>query len=358
MTERRQRSMNEHYYRRRRIEVEQHFNRLKSEGNFVLPTLAEFRKLPVMQLVQGKVGTSNNSFAGDLKNSLLIAELIQGDLRKWMEPVVDALSSELGYPNWKSASTKKLSPVKRLTARFKCKRCDRVAKKYSNDGCLDFEGVCAHQCPHLSEKEAKQGSWRVEDFVKDEKAIRVISQALTLCGAREDDPSSADVVKSFGPRFKCLSCSAKIVMGFSCLVGHAHRHDEMKVELEAERDIFSINIFPILEGRSATLMNLSYRSKKQRELRVYGCRHCLPGGDIRPEISSSDTVPREGRDTARAATAFPSASEEAKRHKKIQFFSFDGLRSHAKNKHHIELLRDEDLFYQPPSHLSVRLFRS
>lgn len=168
MQEHRQNKLNETSYCQRRNDVKQYYNRLQSAGT-VIPSLSEFRKLPVMKTVQGSVtGPSPNprGLALDLKQSGLVAELVTVDLKRWMEPVRERLSELLGFPRWKSVSKTKLHPLDRITARFRCQKCGKVSKRYDKEGCLDFAGVCAHECPN---HEKKLLNWSVDWFVKDEK---------------------------------------------------------------------------------------------------------------------------------------------------------------------------------------------
>jgi hypothetical protein len=99
----------------------------------------------------------------------LVAELVKDDLNKWREPVRKALAIELGFEEWKSASSKKLHPVDRLTARFRCKKCLKVAQRYKDDGSLDFAGACGHQCPNVPKSARSKPSWSPDQFAKDDK---------------------------------------------------------------------------------------------------------------------------------------------------------------------------------------------
>jgi hypothetical protein len=173
MQEHRQNRQNEASYRQRRDDVEQYYNRLRSAGRIV-PSLSEFRKLPVMKTVQGSVtGPRPNSrgLALDLKKSGLVAELVTADLKKWMELVRERLFESLGFPRWRSASKTKLHPLDRVTAWFRCQRCRKVSKRYEVERCLDFTGVCAHECPNHDQKAV---DWSVDWFVKDEKVCGMI----------------------------------------------------------------------------------------------------------------------------------------------------------------------------------------
>jgi len=173
MQEHRKNKQNEASYRQRRNDVEQYYNRLRSTGT-VVPSLSEFRKLPVMKTVQGSVaGPRPNSkgLALDLKKSGLVAEFVTADLNNWMEPVRERLSQLLGFSRWKSASKTKLHPLDRITAWFSCQRCGKVSKKYEAERCLDFTGVCTHECPDHGKKNQRPVNWNVEWFVIDQKVL-------------------------------------------------------------------------------------------------------------------------------------------------------------------------------------------
>jgi hypothetical protein len=171
----RQNKENEASYRQRRDDVEQYYNRLRSAGT-VVPSLYEFRKLSVMTTMQGSVtGSRPNSsgLAKDMKNSALVAELVAADLKTWMASAREKLSELLGFPKWRSASKTKLHPLDRITARFRCQGCGKVAKRYEKERCLDFAGVCAHECPSDDKKNKKPVDWSVDRFVKDEKVCLI-----------------------------------------------------------------------------------------------------------------------------------------------------------------------------------------
>jgi hypothetical protein len=239
--EARKRSSHEEAYRRRRSDVEQHYNRLKSSGKEkVLPNLAEFRRLPIINVLQSKTSTTTG-VAGDLQKSQLVAELLQDDLRKWRESARMALTLTLGFSNWKSASKTKLHPVDRLTARFRCKKCARNDHKVYEEECLDFAGACAHVCLQPNLKKRTRDRWTADQFEKDDKvyillssivyfihpmlqAINVISKVLELCGVNAEERESIQKVEALGSRIRCQSCESKITMTFRSLVRiYGHR---------------------------------------------------------------------------------------------------------------------------------------
>ena len=98
-----------------------------------------------------------------------VLERLEGELGTWREKAREGLSATLGYPNWKTASTKILHPVDRVTARFLCKRCSKLPVRYRDDECFDFRGACLHQCPLTKKEQRAKIPWKAEIFVKDEK---------------------------------------------------------------------------------------------------------------------------------------------------------------------------------------------
>ena len=100
--EARQRRAYEETYRRRRDDVQQHYNQLKSSGEQkVLPNLAQFRQLSIVNILQSKT-LSKTSVADDLQKPL-VTELLQGDLKKWQESARLAMAATLGFSKWKSS---------------------------------------------------------------------------------------------------------------------------------------------------------------------------------------------------------------------------------------------------------------
>lgn len=169
IVESRKRSVEERAYKRRRDDVEQHYNRLKNSGkDQVFPNMAQFRQLPIIKALQSKT-SSTKGIASDLQKSRLVSELLQGDLKKWREATSTALAATLGFPNWRSASKKKLHPVERLTARFRCKKCIREGRKFYEEGCLDFAGACTHVCLRPDLNKQNREKWTFDQFEKDEK---------------------------------------------------------------------------------------------------------------------------------------------------------------------------------------------
>lgn len=174
MAEARKRREDEAIYRSQREEVEKHYNRLKSTSpHNIFPTLAQFRQLPVIKLVQSQRKDSSATARRELMAGSL-ADMLQGDLEKWIQSSKDAFGAILGYPGYKSASKIKQHPVDRITARFRCKRCRKEGRKYAQDGCLDFAGVCAHVCQDSSMEKRVKERWEPAQFESDTKVILLL----------------------------------------------------------------------------------------------------------------------------------------------------------------------------------------
>ncbi|KAG2131705.1 uncharacterized protein EDB93DRAFT_1177587 [Suillus bovinus] len=350
----RQNQENEASYRQRRDDVKQYYDRLRSAGT-VVPTLHEFRKLSVMTTMQGSVtGSRPNSsgLAKDMKNSALIAELVAADLRTWMASAREKLSELLGFPKWRSASKTKLHPLDRITARFRCQGCGKVAKRYETERCLDFAGVCAHECPSNDKKDRKPVDWSVDRFIKDEKASNAVARLLTLIGITDEDANACNTVKMLGAHIRCLSCEhAFIVMDFSTLIGHAHRHDNMQMTIvskgEGPEHAFEA-------GLSAKLLDMGFTSQKLRSEANYRCRHCVPtsksaeaGMDGQGQVSTGESIAKESH------TEGFQTENQKRRHRnkksKLRSMDFNALRSHLKELHRVEMVSDEDFFVQTPA---------
>ncbi|KAG1742455.1 hypothetical protein EDB19DRAFT_1701144 [Suillus lakei] len=353
MQTRRQNKENEESYRQRRGDVEQYYNRLRSSGT-VVPSLYEFRKLSVMTTMQGSVmGSRPNSsgLAKDMKNSALVAELVSADLKTWMASAREKLSELLGFPKWRSASKTKLHPLDRVTARFRCQGCGKVAKRYEKEQCLDFSGVCAHECPSDDKKDKKPVDWSVDRFVKDEKASNAVACLLALIGITDEDANACNTVNMLGAHIRCLSCEhAFIVMDFPTLIGHSHRHDDMQVAVvpKGERPEHAFEA-----GLSAKLMDMGSKPQKLRSEANYRCRHCVPAGESADaSVDGEERVPT-GKPIAKESHTEESQTGNQKRrqrNKKSKFRSmdFNALRSHLKGLHGIGMVSDEDFFAQTP----------
>lgn len=162
-----------------RKDVEQLYNRLSSAKKAypILPSLPNFRKLPVVNLLQSAehAERAKPTVATTLQNNATMKELLDKQIKQWVDNARKDLAAVLGFPkNWKTANKNVLHPVERVTGRFLCVKCERVEEKYKMDGCFDFTGACRHVCFVGSEKKGRlrtgqKALWDPSNFVKDEK---------------------------------------------------------------------------------------------------------------------------------------------------------------------------------------------
>jgi hypothetical protein len=157
---RRRRQKAEATYSDKLTEVKKIYERLRcgtepsgSSDPLVLPPLSVFCALPSVRALKGSpdpnvLPPESTSVTSDLKSSLAMS-LIRSDIHAWLVPAQKHLMTLLGYPNgWQSANMRALPPVKRITARFFCRRCGegKVGRGYQRELCLDLKGVCSHVC--------------------------------------------------------------------------------------------------------------------------------------------------------------------------------------------------------------------
>lgn len=173
--ETRKRRKQEKAHLKRREDVAAHYDRLRPQYK-CLPTLSEFRQLPMMKVMQSKPSNDVTGIHADLQNSELVQQVLDNDLAIWLEKARTDMAVILGFPQWKSFSKKKLHPSDRLTARFKCKRCDKAAMncRVKNVESLDFVAACRHSCPHLKKKKLAHDRWDAEHFEPDQQVLLYI----------------------------------------------------------------------------------------------------------------------------------------------------------------------------------------
>lgn len=174
---------------RKDVETLYHQLRSKGESKF-MPSLSTFRQLPVIAMLQSAESSASASVAQTLSSNDVMQKLLTTQLKKWTEKAMQDLGHTLGFPkNWKNASKNILHPVERVTARFLCKKCQRVDVKYRDNECLDFEGACLHECGVGNAKkgrvqQGKKNIWESSKFIKDDK----VSQFQFLRRTRVDTP--------------------------------------------------------------------------------------------------------------------------------------------------------------------------
>lgn len=107
----------------------------------------------------------------DLVTKPEIHIVVKAELSKWEVNARRSFADALGFPRWVSANATVLHPLDRLTARFRCKICHTVSNHYKMDSCLDFVGVCRHECktPDGKDENEKSESWDASRFERDQK---------------------------------------------------------------------------------------------------------------------------------------------------------------------------------------------
>jgi len=151
-----------------------------------LPPFSIFLELPATKILQSmdlvKAGY-------DVKSATAGKSCIIGMLEQQIEEWVDRTKHEMSKilnasAEWESMvpARRMTHPVLRLDARWKCKVCNQVERKYEYDGCLDFAGVCRHQCAEEDRRKKKRGTvtraWDASHFVRDEQVINFRSPVL------------------------------------------------------------------------------------------------------------------------------------------------------------------------------------
>ena len=150
---------------------------LKSaQSSAIMPNLNEFRKLPVVKIYEAS-GSSSGTSTTNLQDPF-VESVLRENLDQWRDAARVSLAAVLGFPGWRNLSKRKLHPVDRLTARFRCKRCDASAaagpaKKVpaQDDGGMDFAHACEHVCAHLQKKKKTKDRWSADRFSVDQKVI-------------------------------------------------------------------------------------------------------------------------------------------------------------------------------------------
>ncbi|OSD01490.1 hypothetical protein PYCCODRAFT_1503536 [Trametes coccinea BRFM310] len=310
----------------RRGTVAKEYARLKqnAEQGTIFPSLPEFRKLSVVKTVE----TSSSSNDPNITDPF-IGQILMNNLDQWRASARAALAAVLGFPDWKTMSKRKLHPVDRLTAWFLCKRCHASNKTRGNDDGMDFATACGHTCAHLSKKALSSYAWNANQFAPDEKAINAITSVLALCGTEAEDVDSLNVVDSIGDRIQCTQCS--LTMDARSVLRHCKRHEECAFVLLASEA--AAGVPPIQHGLAASLLYKS--SALKQDEKVYGCRHC----SVRPVRAAANGGSATAGDEEQSILV----------QLRPKWMTFNGLRSHLKEKHAVEHIADEDFYLQQQS---------
>ncbi|OCH87233.1 hypothetical protein OBBRIDRAFT_796411 [Obba rivulosa] len=325
-------------YATRRDEVKQLYQSASHQKELQgqLPNLGEFRKLPVMRVLQATASGESATQTQNVQESILVTALMKDNLRDWQKSTRAGFAALLGFADWRNASKNKLHPVDRLTARFRCKNCD-VRKNSLDAGSFTFDEACKHTCWEPNKKQRARQTWSVKQFTPDQQVIDFVYRVLRQYGVNAEDAASLATVPMHEPTIVCLSCPSKIVMDLDCAMKHCRRHPEMDFTVvspgEAQKYLQGGPFKP-----GATLLNMCFSQKAGQEPtpKTYGCRHCrnlLKPGAAPENVAGEQQVAPAG--SIRVAM-------------KQKLYSFNGLRSHVKAKHGIERIGDEDFFEQKP----------
>ncbi|KAJ7185552.1 hypothetical protein C8R46DRAFT_982211 [Mycena filopes] len=370
--DRRERRAAEATIRANRAQVEQHYQRLVSTSRLQvpsapLPSLSQFRAMPILDLIQSPAASAaankktkqSPGVAQELKSESLVNQLLTSELTRWRKGAEVALGATLGFPDWKTARNNKLHPVARLTARWNCSKCGKGGRTYKWDECLDYQGVCKHEC--TKSKKGGSLSWNADQFVKDDKAVNAMTKLVKLCGIDAEDPNSFTAMDNIGARILCLSCPMAIVMRPANVPGHSHRHEDMNMSLLSQSEANALVVAPVEKGLAMKLMGHDdFKVKQAQKTWVFGCRHCQqvhppPVEEKAPTPEPTVTEPAPAANPAADDVPMPAGEgapepkpEPEKREKnpkkKPKKFAFIGLYSHLKEKHSIPIPHDEDFY--------------
>ncbi|KAJ3477400.1 hypothetical protein NLI96_g10489 [Meripilus lineatus] len=389
--EKRQRRTLESDFQGRRKDIQKHYDRVRNTDLLrPLPAFDEFLKLPTMQLML------NNSAAGkhilrELKH-VAVVTLLENDLKRWEEGIREKLAETLGFVGWKSSNINKLHPTKRWAARFRCKSCDAAKTK----GCFDDKGmgfldVCQHVCGETKKGGKKKEKWSAEFFEADTKAIQAITQLLEQLGVDPEDPRSLEVEKGVGVKVQCLSCTVPILMTPQMMLSHCRRHESVQFTILTEQEAAELSAELVCSGVREWAMQAGPKGEQIRQNKIFSCRHCVLAAPIQePEKTMATTAEKEAEqgsqmapdnlgdqqleegeiedvDAGSSGSRTEGAGDSAKKGKvrgtmrsswwkerrertdKVEgpntLFTFSGFRSHAKTKHGITWIGDEDLVW-------------
>ncbi|KAF5357021.1 hypothetical protein D9756_006670 [Leucocoprinus leucothites] len=318
-----------------------------------LPPFAVFLNFPATKILQ----SSELVEAGyDVRSAVAGKSCIMGMLKKQIEEWAEKAKQEMlnsldESADWNSmvSGRRMTHPVLRLDAWWKCKICNRVEPKYDIDGCLDFAGVCRHQCQEEDKKKKKKGAvtrtWSAGNFVKDDQASAVMKQCLERLGIDvEEEAEKGSRTKFNETLWRCTSCNPPLFLRAKSVIGHSHRHmSPMQVEILPQFIPSTMKTRPNLFGL-ARWLSQSSRYPKEEVVKInFGCQHCV--NKVKSEEAQAPADP--GQDSAfELRNTSPKGSAEAdapqdtldpgrgrgKRKEFVNKFNFNGLRSHLSSK--------------------------
>jgi hypothetical protein len=173
--------------------VWKYYQKLRSheEEYPILPSFPVFLTLPAVQLLRSpnlaeaqisvKAAVSENGHENGLLRGLLEQQLASWEEKVKLEMLQTLDPSGSLMRTWKTRvpTSRVPHPVCRLDALWKCKECHSVESSYAASECLDFRGICLHQCKERDGKKKKKRKgesgqvWSVDNFVKDEQVCGI-----------------------------------------------------------------------------------------------------------------------------------------------------------------------------------------
>ncbi|KXN81672.1 hypothetical protein AN958_03919 [Leucoagaricus sp. SymC.cos] len=327
-----------------------YYQKLMSRTNEypTLPSFPVFLTLPSVQFLRSPaLSAAKISVETATADTGFMKDMIKHEIGKWEEQVkIDLLKtldpSGALLEEWKKRvpTSREVHPVNRLDARWKCRICDTVENRYARDECLDFMGVCRHQCKESGGKKRKGKTtrpWSIDNFVKDQQACDAIRLCLQqLCMSPENEKLAVREID--WALWICKRCDPPLLLRSSNLLGHSHRHtDEMILErVSSEAGIWSSEVIPTPSGLTQWLVwDSRGTAKSWIRMKNYACCHCMNA-----IVMERDKPTPEGQlpDFASQQMVFQDVINETEK------LDFNGLRSHLAAKHKVHIVHDEDYY--------------
>ncbi|KAF9010159.1 hypothetical protein BDQ17DRAFT_1347656 [Cyathus striatus] len=325
--------------------VKTHWERLRSASTLTgLPSLSAFRTLPVISLIQdSETITAHTALSNSMK------KVLEEQLKKWTEDAMAAFDKMLGFQGWKTANSKMVHPCRRFSSRFQCKLCRTLPDKYLNDGCLDFDGVCVHECPKPKDispkKKWKPPVWNPDNFEIDQRASLAAKMLLQLLNISDEKQVSLNVVTD---SIVCQSCKPVSILHARSVVGHSHRHltGEFSIRIASPEEYTQLicGYPPVGFGMALKLLQPSFWSRRTRDQKKFGCRICSSSKSERIPTTTKDGEQPQQQEVTTATASNRKDTDKNTLTKKPALFIWNGIRSHLKEKHRIDKVRDEDFY--------------
>jgi hypothetical protein len=155
------------------------------------PTFPVFLSLPAVQFLRSPdlADAKVSMKTATSKQEGFINDMVKHQLRKWTNQVKMDLLKTIDPPDaivkeWKKRMLTSTTPpqVCGPNAWWKCRVCNTVETCYALNECLDFRGVCRHQCKEKDGKMKRRGTvsqpWSVDNFVRDEQVGDFVSSYI------------------------------------------------------------------------------------------------------------------------------------------------------------------------------------